>query len=250
MSIATAEDRKVVSPYGRTDTGKKQQVAEMFNNIAHRYDFLNRSLSMGIDVLWRKKMIAQLKAKQPNVILDVATGTGDVALEAMSLKPERIVGLDISVGMLDLGRQKIAKRGLSHVIDMVEGDSEHIPFEDGTFDAITVAFGVRNFEHLQKGLKEMVRVLKKDGKLVVLEFSQPRSFPIKQLYWFYFNNILPFFGKMLSKDASAYTYLPESVKAFPDGDDFLAELKKAGFTATYKRPLTFGIATIYTGVKA
>lgn len=250
METAEVEEKKVVTPYGRKDEGKKQQVAEMFNNIAHRYDFLNRSLSMGIDVIWRKKMIAQLKAKKPKVILDVATGTGDVALEAMSLKPERIVGLDISVGMLDLGRQKVAKRGLSSVIEMIEGDSENLPFAEATFDAITVAFGVRNFENLQKGLRDMHRVLRKDGKLVVLEFSQPRSFPIKQLYWFYFNNILPVFGKMLSKDDAAYTYLPESVKAFPDGDDFLAELKKAGFTATYKRPLTFGIATIYTGVKA
>ncbi|MCF8258702.1 MAG: bifunctional demethylmenaquinone methyltransferase/2-methoxy-6-polyprenyl-1,4-benzoquinol methylase UbiE [Flavobacteriales bacterium] len=250
MSIATVGQKKVVTPYGHTDTGKKQQVAEMFNNIAHRYDFLNRSLSMGIDVLWRKKMIAQLKAKQPKVILDVATGTGDVALEAMSLRPERIVGLDISTGMLELGRQKVAKRGLSETIEMVEGDSENMPFADNTFDAVTVAFGVRNFENLNKGLKEINRVLQKDGKLVVLEFSQPRSFPVKQLYWFYFNNILPVFGKMLSKDDAAYTYLPESVKAFADGDDFLAELKKAGFTATHRRPLTFGIATIYTGVKA
>lgn len=250
MSTATIEDKKVVTPYGRTDSGKKQQVAEMFNNIAHRYDFLNRSLSMGIDVLWRRKMIAQLKARQPKVILDVATGTGDVALEAMSLKPERIIGLDISTGMLELGRQKVARRGLSYVIEMVEGDSENLPFGDNTFDAITVAFGVRNFEDLGKGLKDMNRVLKKDGKLVVLEFSQPRSFPIKQLYWFYFNNILPFFGKMLSKDDAAYSYLPESVKAFPDGELFLKELGKAGFTATFSRPLTFGIATIYTGIKA
>lgn len=250
METATVVEKKVVTPYGRTDASKKQQVAEMFNNIAHRYDFLNRSLSMGIDVLWRKKMIAQLKAMRPKVILDVATGTGDVALEAMSLKPERVVGVDISTGMLELGKQKIAKRGLSSTIQMVEGDSENLPFDDNTFDAVTVAFGVRNFENLNKGLKEINRVLRKDGKLVVLEFSQPKAFPVKQLYWFYFNNILPVFGKMLSKDASAYTYLPESVKAFPDGDAFLAQLKKAGFSANFKRPLTFGIATIYTGVKA
>jgi demethylmenaquinone methyltransferase/2-methoxy-6-polyprenyl-1,4-benzoquinol methylase len=250
METTVIEERKVVTPYGRTDAGKKQQVAEMFNNIAHNYDFLNRSLSMGIDVLWRKKMIAQLKAMRPKVILDVATGTGDVALEAMSLKPERIVGVDISTGMLELGKQKIAKRGLSATIEMVEGDSENLPFDDNTFDAVTVAFGVRNFENLNKGLTEINRVLRKDGKLVVLEFSQPKAFPVKQLYWFYFNNILPVFGKMLSKDASAYTYLPESVKVFPDGDAFLAELKKAGFTANFKRPLTFGIATIYTGIKA
>lgn len=251
MSIATSvEEKKVVTPYGATDAGKKQQVAQMFNNIAHRYDFLNRSLSMGIDVIWRRKMIGQLRAKQPKVILDVATGTGDVALEAMSLRPERIVGIDISTGMLELGRQKVAGRGLSHIIEMMEGDSENLPFEDSTFDAVTVAFGVRNFENLNKGLKEINRVLRKDGKLVVLEFSQPRSFPVKQLYWFYFNNILPVFGKLLSKDDAAYTYLPESVKVFPDGDAFLDELRGAGFTTTFKRPLTFGIATIYTGVKA
>lgn len=249
MKTAAVEQKKVVTPYGRTDAGKKQQVAEMFNNIAHRYDFLNRSLSMGIDVLWRKKMIAQIKAIRPKVILDVATGTGDVALEAMSLKPDRIVGIDISVGMLNLGKQKIAKRGLSDIIEMIEGDSENLPFDDGIFDAITVAFGVRNFENLGRGLGEMHRVLNKGGKLVVLEFSQPRSFPVKHLYWFYFNNILPFFGKMLSKDASAYTYLPESVKVFPDGERFLDELKKAGFKAVQWKPLTFGIASIYTGVK-
>lgn len=250
METTISEPKKVVTPYANSDSGKKQQVAEMFNNIAHRYDFLNRSLSMGIDVLWRKKMIAQLKAMQAKVILDVATGTGDVALEAMSLKPTRIVGIDISTGMLEIGRVKVEKRGLSAVIELVEGDSENLPFEDGTFDAVTVAFGVRNFENLQKGLLEINRVLRKDGKLVVLEFSQPRSFPIKQLYWFYFNNILPVFGKMLSKDASAYTYLPESVKVFPDGENFIAEMKKARFQTTFRRPLTFGIATIYTGIKA
>lgn len=222
----------------------------MFNNIAHKYDFLNRSLSMGIDIIWRKKAIAQLKELKPKTILDVATGTGDVALEAMSLKPEKIIGIDISVGMLELGKQKIAKRQLSDKIEMVVGDSENLPFEDNKFDAVTVAFGVRNFENLLKGLKEINRVLRPGGKLVVLEFSQPKAFPVKQLYWFYFNNILPLFGKMLSKDDSAYTYLPESVKAFPDGADFLNVMTKAGFQSNTSKTLTFGISSIYTGLKA
>ena len=225
-------------------------MANMFNNIAHKYDFLNRSLSMGIDIIWRKKAIAQLKEIQPKMILDVATGTGDVALEAMNLQPQKIIGVDISTGMLELGRQKIAKRGLSKYIEMVEGDSENLPFEDNKFDAVTVAFGVRNFENLLKGLKEINRVLRPGGKLVVLEFSQPKAFPIKQFYWFYFNNILPLFGKMLSKDDSAYTYLPESVKAFPDGKDFLNVMTEAGFKRNTSKTLTFGISSIYTGLKA
>jgi demethylmenaquinone methyltransferase/2-methoxy-6-polyprenyl-1,4-benzoquinol methylase len=237
-----------VKPYSEQGS-KKEQVASMFNNIAHRYDFLNRSLSMGIDIIWRKKAIAQLREIQPKTILDVATGTGDVALEAMSLNPKRITGIDISVGMLELGRQKVAKRNLSQKIELLEGDSENLPFADNNFDAVTVAFGVRNFENLLKGLKEINRVLRPGGKLVVLEFSQPKAFPIKQLYWFYFNNILPLFGKMLSKDASAYTYLPESVKAFPDGQDFLNVMQQAGFVQSRQMALTFGIASIYTGTK-
>jgi demethylmenaquinone methyltransferase/2-methoxy-6-polyprenyl-1,4-benzoquinol methylase len=238
-----------VKPY-HEDGSKKKQIATMFDNIAHRYDFLNRSLSMGIDIIWRKKAIAQLKEIQPKIILDVATGTGDLALEAMSLNPEKIIGVDISVGMLALGKEKIAKKNLQHKIEMVEGDSEKLPFQDNTFDAVTVAFGVRNFENLLKGLKEINRVLKPTGKLVVLEFSQPKTFPVKQLYWFYFNNILPTFGRMLSKDASAYTYLPESVKAFPDGEAFLKVMTAAGFQSNTSKLLTFGISSIYTGVKA
>ena len=238
-----------VKPYNEQGS-KKEQVANMFNNIAHKYDFLNRSLSMGIDIIWRKKAIAQLKEIQPKMILDVATGTGDVALEAMNLNPDKIIGLDISTGMLELGREKIAKRNLSAKIDMVEGDSENLPFEDNKFDAVTVAFGVRNFENLLKGLKEINRVLRPGGKLVVLEFSQPKNFPIKQLYWFYFNNILPLFGKMLSKDDSAYTYLPESVKAFPDGQNFLNVMNEAGFKSSTSKTLTFGISSIYTGLKS
>ena len=237
-----------VKPYNEQGS-KKEQVANMFNNIAHKYDFLNRSLSMGIDIIWRKKAIAQLKEIQPKMILDVATGTGDVALEAMNLNPEKIIGVDISTGMLALGREKIAKRNLTTKIDMVEGDSENLPFEDNKFDAVTVAFGVRNFENLLKGLKEINRVLRPGGKLVVLEFSQPKACPIKQLYWFYFNNVLPLFGKLLSKDDSAYTYLPESVKAFPDGQDFLSVMTEAGFQSNTSKTLTFGISSIYTGLK-
>lgn len=205
---------------------------------------------MGIDIIWRKKAIAQLKEIQPKTILDVATGTGDFALEAMSLNPDKITGVDISVGMLELGKEKIAKKKLSDKIEMVVGDSENLPFEDNTYDAATVAFGVRNFENLQKGLADIYRVLRPGGKLVVLELSTPTKFPIKQLFGFYFNNILPLFGKMLSKDDSAYTYLPESVNAFPDGEDFKKVMTAAGFERNTSRSLTFGICSLYTGVKA
>lgn len=247
--MSEATEQQVVKPYS-ADGSKKEQVAEMFDNIAPKYDFLNRSLSMGIDVLWRRKAIKMLADLKPQVVLDVATGTGDVALEIhKQLKPERIVGLDLSPGMLEVGKQKVAKKGLSDTIEMVVGDSENLPFEDNTFDAITVAFGVRNFENLNAGLAEMNRVLKPGGKLIVLEFSHPKSFPFKQIYWAYFNHILPFFGKMVSKDASAYTYLPESVKQFPDGNAFIERLNQTGYQNPTQRPLTFGIASIYAAVK-
>lgn len=247
--MSEATEQQVVKPYS-ADGSKKEQVAEMFDNIAPKYDFLNRSLSMGIDVLWRRKAIKMLADLKPQVVLDVATGTGDVALEIhKQLKPERIVGLDLSPGMLEVGKQKVGKKGLSDTIEMVVGDSENLPFEDNTFDAITVAFGVRNFENLNAGLAEMNRVLKPGGKLIVLEFSHPKSFPFKQIYWAYFNHILPFFGKMVSKDASAYTYLPESVKQFPDGNAFIERLNQTGYQNPTQRPLTFGIASIYAAVK-
>ncbi len=249
MSTSIENKAESVKPYSE-EGSKTKQIATMFDNIAHRYDFLNRSLSMGIDIIWRKKAIAQLKEIQPKSILDVATGTGDFALEAMSLKPEKITGVDISVGMLELGKEKIAKKNLSETIEMVVGDSENLPFEDNTYDAATVAFGVRNFENLQKGLADINRVLRPGGKLVVLELSTPKKFPIKQLFGFYFNNILPLFGKMLSKDDSAYTYLPESVNAFPDGEDFKKVMVAAGFERNTSRSLTFGICSLYTGVKA
>ena len=239
----------MIVPYKEKRTGKKEQVAEMFNNISHRYDFLNHFLSLGIDILWRKKAIRMLKAEQPKQILDIATGTGDFAIEALALNPDRVVGVDISPGMLEYGKKKMKKRGLDHLIHMQMGDSEKLLFENNTFDAVIVSFGVRNFENLEKGLSDMYRVLKPGGKAVVVEFSRPRHFPMKHLYNFYFKSILPIIGKLISKDQSAYTYLPESVATFPDGDDFLTVLHKAGFKNTVCKPLTFGISSIYTGQK-
>ena len=238
-----------VVPYKENQGSKKEQVAEMFNNISHRYDFLNHFLSLGIDILWRKKAIKMLKADQPKQILDIATGTGDFAIEALALNPDRVVGVDISAGMLEIGKQKMKKKGLDHIIDMQMGDSEKLLFEDNTFDAVIVSFGVRNFENLEKGLSDMYRVLRPGGKVVIVEFSQPKTFPMKQLYNFYFKSILPVIGKMVSKDQSAYTYLPESVAAFPDGERFLNILGEVGFNKTECKPLTFGISSIYIGQK-
>lgn len=238
-----------VVPYKEQQASKKEQVAEMFNNISHRYDFLNHFLSLGIDILWRKKAIRLLKQDQPKQILDIATGTGDFAIEALALKPEKVIGVDISAGMLEHGKQKMKRKGIDHIIDMQMGDSEKLLFESNTFDAVIVSFGVRNFENLEKGLSDMFRVLKPGGKTVIIEFSRPRRFPMKQLYNFYFKSILPIIGKLISKDQSAYTYLPESVEAFPDGDDFLTILKKVGFKSTECKPLTFGISSIYIGQK-
>ncbi|AMM50223.1 ubiquinone biosynthesis methyltransferase UbiE [Rufibacter sp. DG15C] len=238
-----------VVPYKDQNEGKKTQVANMFNSIAKRYDFLNHFLSAGIDIIWRKKAVKLLEKAQPKTILDIATGTGDFALEAVRLKPQQITGIDISEGMLAVGREKIQKRGLSHLIQLHVGDSENIQFPDNHFDAITVAFGVRNFENLEKGLSEMYRVLKPGGMVVILEFSKPQSFPMKQGYNFYFKNILPLFGKLISKDNAAYTYLPESVQAFPDGNDFLSIFQRIGFKDTKWHSLTFGISSIYTGIK-
>ena len=205
---------------------------------------------MGIDIIWRKKAINELKKDQPKLILDVATGTGDFAFEALSiLKPEKIIGVDISQGMLDIAQQKIAKRGLGDRFEVKLGDSEKLPFEANMFDAVTVAYGVRNFENLELGLDDIHRVLKPGGKAVILEFSKPRVFPVKQLYKFYFNYITPGIGKLFSKDSRAYTYLPESVAVFPDGETFKALMDKIGFKNTKCRPLAFGICSIYTGVK-
>lgn len=240
---------KTVTPYQNQAT-KKEQVADMFNNISKTYDFLNHFMSLGIDIIWRKKAINELKQDKPKLILDVATGTGDFAFEALKmLKPEKIIGVDISAGMLSIADQKINKRALGDKFEVKLGDSEKLPFEDNQFDAVTVAYGVRNFENLEKGLTDIQRVLKPGGKAVVLEFSKPKGFPVKQLYNFYFNYVTPGIGKLFSKDARAYTYLPESVAAFPDGEAFRTIMNKAGFKNTKVRPLMFGICSIYTGIK-
>jgi len=239
-----------LKPYKKSDTTKKQEVTSMFDGIAPYYDFLNRLLSLGIDTIWRKKAIAMLKDDQPKQMLDIATGTGDLALEAYKqLKPDHIIGLDISQQMLEFGKEKISKKGLSDQISMVHGDSEQLPYEKDRFDAITAAFGVRNFENVDKGLKEMLRVLKPGGKLVVLEFTRPKFFPFKQLFNFYFANILPWIGKKKSKDKGAYKYLYESVQAFPDYDRFTDVLKQNGFRSTNWKSLSFGICAIYTAKK-
>lgn len=238
-------EHNAVKPYSEKND-KKVQVTKMFDNIAPYYDFLNRFLSLGIDTIWRKKAINQLKSHNPQMILDVATGTADVAIEmSKRLSPTKIVGLDISKEMLEVGKKKINKRNLQNVIELEEGDSENLPFKDNTFDAITVAFGVRNFENLEQGLQEMKRVLKPNGRLVILEFSKPTIFPFKQLFNFYFAYILPFIGKFTSKDPRAYKYLYESVQAFPDGSKFVEVLKKTGFKSNQCIPLSLGICSIY-----
>ncbi len=238
-----------VVPYKEKAASKKEQVAEMFDNISPRYDFLNHFLSLGIDRLWRRRAIKYLKVESPKLILDIATGTGDFAIEALTLDPEKVIGIDISNGMLEIGRKKLIRKKLDDRIELLQGDSEGLNFESNKFDAVIVAFGVRNFEHLEKGLGDMLRVLKPGGRVVILEFSKPRFFPFKQIYQFYFKWILPKIGRMVSKDNSAYTYLPDSVKAFPDGDAFLRILDKVGFQNTECKPLTLGISSIYTAVK-
>ncbi len=239
-----------ITPYPQQKLSKKEQVALMFTKIAGTYDFLNHFLSLGIDIIWRKKAIAHLKKSNPEHILDIATGTGDFAFEALKQLPNcTIVGVDISEGMLAIAQQKINKRGLSQRFSIQLGDSEKLIFADTTFDAATVSFGVRNFENLEKGIADIYRVLKHDGQLVILEFSKPTRFPIKQAYNFYFFYILPFLGKVFSKDNNAYSYLPQSVAAFPDGQQFLAILQETGFKNTKWCSLGFGICAIYTASK-
>lgn len=228
---------------------KKVQVAKMFDAISGKYDFLNHFLSLGIDIRWRKKAIGLLVKTKPKLILDVATGTGDFAIEALRLNPDKVVGVDISDGMLEMGRKKMKFHGYESVIELMTGDSENLPFEDNKFDAVIVGFGVRNFENLEKGLAEMLRVTRPGGQVVILEFSKPRIFPMKQLYTFYFKYILPKIGKIFSRDSSAYTYLPESVQAFPDGDDFISILSKLGYQNAACQTLTFGISSLYTAIK-
>ncbi|MCB0526032.1 MAG: bifunctional demethylmenaquinone methyltransferase/2-methoxy-6-polyprenyl-1,4-benzoquinol methylase UbiE [Lewinellaceae bacterium] len=238
-----------VLPYG-SDAGKKAEVEKMFDKIAPRYDLLNRLLSLGIDIQWRKKAIRYLAVAKPEKILDVATGTGDVAiLMAKMLKPKSVIGIDIANQMLEIGRKKIEAQGLSDVITMETGDSEKIKFEDGSFDAVTVAFGVRNYENLENGLIEMLRVLKPGGRLVILEFSKPHVFPFKQLYNTYFKYVLPLIGRLTSRDVRAYTYLFESVQAFPEGDDFTNILTKIGYQNPSCERLTLGICSIYSATK-
>ncbi|NOZ45830.1 MAG: bifunctional demethylmenaquinone methyltransferase/2-methoxy-6-polyprenyl-1,4-benzoquinol methylase UbiE [Chlorobi bacterium] len=237
-----------IKPYKKSTSSKKEQVALMFNNIAKRYDFLNHFLSLGIDKIWRRKTINQLEGLKPELILDVATGTADLAIEALKLQPKKITGIDISTAMLEIGKKKIEQKNYDS-IELIEGDSENLQFENKSFNAVTVAFGVRNFENRPKGLSEMYRILKPGGKAVILEFSKPTQFPVKQIYNLYFNFILPAWGKFFSKDNSAYSYLPESVNNFPNGQAFLDELEKAGFINTKSISLTFGIACIYSGEK-
>ena len=241
--------KKEVKPY-QQEGSKKEQVSQMFDNIAPKYDALNRTLSLGIDKLWRKRAIKILKTYNPSKILDVATGTADVALAISSnIENSHITGVDISKEMLEYGKVKVKNQDKSERIELQQGDSENLQFEKETFDAVTVAFGVRNFENLEKGLAEMLRVTKSGGCVLILEFSRPHTFPFKQLFQFYFKNILPLIGKMGSKDPKAYKYLFESVQAFPEGKQFLEILRNLGYKNVRQEELSFGICSIYVGEK-
>ncbi len=239
-----------VVPDVNSDLSKKQQVAIMFNDIAGRYDLLNRLLSAGIDKGWRKKALLQLKEVKPKTLLDVATGTGDVAIMALALlSPDKITGIDISDGMLEAGRIKLRNKNIDKRIELLQGDSEAINFDDNSFDAVTVAFGVRNFQQLEKGLSEILRVLKPGGKLVVLEFSKPSNPVVKSGYNLYMKLICSNVGRLVSKNETAYSYLDESINKFPEGKNFTSVLDKLGFKNTYFKPLTLGICSIYCGKK-
>lgn len=240
---------KKVTPYKNSDLGKKEQVTRMFDTISGNYDGLNRVISFGIDIKWRKRVVAILKKKQPNIILDIATGTGDLAINLVKTGAHKIIGLDISPGMLEVGKKKVLKKQLGQTIDMVEGDSENLPFDNDTFDAVTVAFGVRNFETLEKGLTEIHRVLKPGGTFVVLETSVPTKTPYKQGYVFYTKYMLPKIGRLFSKDDSAYAYLSKSASVFPHGQKFNNILRKIGFIDVVNKPQTFGVASIYIATK-
>ncbi len=240
---------KNVNPYKDSDLGKKAQVTQMFDTISKNYDGLNRVISFGIDVKWRKKVVNLVKGCNPENVLDIATGTGDLAINLVKTGASKIIGLDISPGMLAVGKDKIRANNLDETIDMVIGDSENLPFEDDSFDAITVAFGVRNFENLEKGLSEIYRVLKPKGMFVVLETSVPTKFPFKQGYFVYSKYILPTIGKLFSKDKIAYNYLSESAAVFPFGADFNNILRKTGFIDVENKPQTFGVSTIYVASK-
>ncbi len=240
----------MIKPYKERPGGKKEQIGIMFDNIANNYDFLNHFLSLGTDKRWRKIAIKYLKTDQPKIILDVATGTADLAIMACkTLNPNKVIGIDISKKMLDIGKVKVAKLGYSNIIKLLYGDSENLPFNTNTFDAVTVAFGIRNFETLEKGLAEIYRVMKPGAKFIILEFSQPVIFPIKQLYKLYFTKILPLIGRAFSKDKFAYNYLPISVMTFPEGKSFLLILRKVGFTKCAYKRLSMGIVTLYLAHK-
>ena len=238
----------MIKPQQDSPVSKKLQVAKMFDNIAKSYDFLNHTLSFGMDFYWRKKAISKL-TNNPKKILDVATGTADFAIAATKMKEVQIIGIDISEKMLEIGENKIKQKGLEKQIKLQLADSENLPFESGSFDGITAGFGVRNFENLQLGLSEMCRVLKEDGIAVILEPSKPKSFPVKQIYSAYFHYILPFFGRLISKDNRAYNYLPESVDTFPENEKFIDILKAVGFTKAQHLPLTLGIVSLYIAIK-
>lgn len=237
-----------VTPYN-TSASKKEEVQRMFDNIAGRYDLLNRVLSLRFDVRWRRQAIRFLKQYGPKQVLDIACGTGDFSIAALDAGAEQVTGVDISEKMLELGRKKLAEKGLQGRITLVQGDSEALGFPGDSFDAATVAFGVRNFEHLDIGLRETYRVLRPGAPLVILEFSKPKAFPVKQLFRFYFRTILPFVGRLVSGDAKAYTYLFESVEAFPEGEALLTHVRNAGFRDCAVKRMTFGICSLYTGVK-
>ena len=249
MPIKKNKMSKNITPYKDSSLGKKEQVAQMFDTISGNYDGLNRVISFGIDVKWRKKVLKLVAAKNPKTVLDIATGTGDLAILMTNTSAEKIVGLDISAGMLEVGKKKIKEKELDSKIEMVLGDSENIPFPDNHFDAITVAFGVRNFETLEKGLAEILRVLKPNGIFVILETSVPTKFPYKQGYAFYTSYILPTIGKLFSKDKVAYKYLSDSANEFPFGEALNNILRKVGFIEVKHLPQTFGVATIYHASK-
>lgn len=239
-----------VVPYDHSDLDKKQQVRSMFNHISGRYDLVNRVLSGGTDIIWRKKALRELRSINPSTLLDVATGTGDVAIMAHKHFPQcKITGIDISEGMLEVGVQKIKAHKLENSISLIKGDSEAINFPDNAFDSVIVAFGVRNFHDLEKGLTEMRRVLRPGGKMVILEFSKPRHLLVKPVYGFYMNVMAPLIGKLFSKNKKAYSYLNQSIKKFPEGTDLIEVLKNTGFREAYHKPLSFGICTIYCGIK-
>ncbi len=247
--MATTPDHNTIKPYGASDS-KKAEVGQMFDAIAPTYDLLNRGTSLGVDTLWRAKLIRQLDPSVHRRILDVATGTADVAIQTVKRADvDHVTGLDLSAGMLHYGRLKVAAAGLEDRIELVQGDSENLPYGEASFDAVTVSFGVRNFENLERGLAEMHRVLRPGGKLVVLEFSRITFAPIRWGFNFYFGKIMPLIGRLQSKDPRAYAYLFESVQAFPSGKAFTAKLEKVGFKKTECKALTFGIASIYSGVK-